>query len=176
MLEVARFLTRPDAELARSRLEASGIRAFVAADNEGGMAPHMSYVAGVRLLVSATDLDAAKELIATETEGAVDERELEAAATGATGPDVETDDGKRAALSHDGAASVRRALGAAFLGMTILPIVGNLWSLAILVGLRGQPLAPTARRKAGYVAALDALVLVGFALLLASVFGLGLGS
>lgn len=59
------FNTHIEADLARSVLEAAGIESVVAADDSGGMRPHMAYTAGVRLLVRAEDAARARELLDT---------------------------------------------------------------------------------------------------------------
>ncbi len=51
---VGTFLTRVDAELARTALEAEDIMATVAADDAAGMRPHL-WLSGVRVLVRSTD-------------------------------------------------------------------------------------------------------------------------
>ena len=45
------FNTHIEADLARSALEAAGIESMIAADDSGGMRPHMALTAGVRLQV-----------------------------------------------------------------------------------------------------------------------------
>lgn len=64
---VATFLTRVDADLARTALEAAEIEATVSADDVAGMRPHL-WMGGVRLLVSSNDLERAKAVLA-EAEG-----------------------------------------------------------------------------------------------------------
>jgi hypothetical protein len=59
------FNTHIEADLARSVLEAAGIESVIAADDSGGMRPHMALTAGVRLLVRAQDADRAKQLLDT---------------------------------------------------------------------------------------------------------------
>lgn len=64
---VATFLTRVDADLAKTALEAAEIEATVSADDAAGMRPHL-WMGGVRLLVSSDDLERAKAVLA-EAEG-----------------------------------------------------------------------------------------------------------
>lgn len=59
---VGTFLTRVDAELARSALEAEEIDATVAADDAAGMRPHL-WLSGVRVWVRSTDAARAKAIL-----------------------------------------------------------------------------------------------------------------
>lgn len=68
---VATFLTRIDADLAQTALEAAGIEATVSADDAAGMRPHL-WMGGVRLLVSTSDLERAKAVLAEAEGPAVD--------------------------------------------------------------------------------------------------------
>jgi len=61
VLEV--FNSEIEAEVSRSRLEASGIEAFVSKDDAGGMRPHLQLSQGVRLLVSEADVEVAREIL-----------------------------------------------------------------------------------------------------------------
>ena len=67
VLEV--FNNEVEAEMARSRLGASGIEAFVSKDDAGGMRPHLQLSQGVRLLVSQEEVDAAREVLFNQTQG-----------------------------------------------------------------------------------------------------------
>ncbi|MEE8260878.1 MAG: DUF2007 domain-containing protein, partial [Gammaproteobacteria bacterium] len=64
VLEV--FNSEVEAEVSRARLEDSGIEAFVAKDDAGGMRPHLQLSQGVRLLVSQEDVDVAREILHTD--------------------------------------------------------------------------------------------------------------
>ena len=57
------FNTRSDAEIARAKLAGEGIDAIVIADDEGGLNPGFYAMYGVRLLVRADELDAARRSI-----------------------------------------------------------------------------------------------------------------
>lgn len=63
LVPVAEFLYRGDAEVAKAMLGAAGIEAYVASDDEGGLSPGFFSDHRVRLLVSAGDADAARELL-----------------------------------------------------------------------------------------------------------------
>ncbi len=67
VLEV--FNSEVEAEVSKARLEASGIEAFVAKDDAGGMRPHLQLSQGVRLLVSQEDVDVAREILHTDIQG-----------------------------------------------------------------------------------------------------------
>ena len=64
-LTVARsFSTQPEADLARSALEAAGIDAFVRADSAGSMRPALAWAGdGFQVLVRADDVAAAREIL-----------------------------------------------------------------------------------------------------------------
>lgn len=57
------FHTRIEAEIARARLEALGIAAWIDADDAGGLYPQFQ-IRGVRLRVSAADKPAAERILA----------------------------------------------------------------------------------------------------------------
>lgn len=59
---VATFLTRIEADLARSALEAADIPAMVVADDAAGLRPSL-WVSGVRLLVRRPDVARAREIL-----------------------------------------------------------------------------------------------------------------
>ncbi len=60
---VAVFQTRIEAEIARARLEALGIPAWIDADDAGGLYPQFQF-RGVRLVVDAGDREAAERILA----------------------------------------------------------------------------------------------------------------
>lgn len=64
---VATYNTRPQAELARARLEAEGIRAAVLGDDAGGLYPNLS-PGGVRVAVASEDEAAALEILGEPVE------------------------------------------------------------------------------------------------------------
>ena len=57
------FSDRGEAEIARSLLEAEGIAAAVAADDMGGNTPPLDFSSGLQLVVEATDVERARELL-----------------------------------------------------------------------------------------------------------------
>jgi hypothetical protein len=57
------FGNRHEAEVARARLEASGVEAWVQADDVGGYEPQLGLTNGVRVLVPAEYLAAANEVL-----------------------------------------------------------------------------------------------------------------
>lgn len=69
---VATFLTRVDADLAKTALEAAGIEAMVSADDAAGLRPHL-WMGGVRLLVSTADLGRARAVLGSAESTPVDE-------------------------------------------------------------------------------------------------------
>ena len=58
-----------EAQIIAGMLEAHGIVAMVSADDAGGMEPQWQLTDGVRVLVSADDLDRARDLIANPDGG-----------------------------------------------------------------------------------------------------------
>ena len=57
-----------DAELARVKLEASGLKVFVAADNCGGMRPHLQVATGIRLMIREEDVERAEDILSKSEE------------------------------------------------------------------------------------------------------------
>lgn len=55
LVEVARYSSRMEAEMAVARLEADGIEAVTSVDDGGGAIPALDLTAGVRVLVAAPD-------------------------------------------------------------------------------------------------------------------------
>ena len=93
MPHVGSFSSRPHAEMAAGMLGAHGIRAVVAGDDAGGIAPHVTFISGggYALSVAAVDVEEAQALLAgtgTLAGRAEDHGELltvpDAATTGST--------------------------------------------------------------------------------------------
>ena len=63
LVVVRTYSYRPEAELARSALEANGIEATVEADDCGGQRPLLGANIGVKLLVRRPDADRASKLL-----------------------------------------------------------------------------------------------------------------
>ena len=61
---VATYLDDMLAEVARTQLEASGIPAFVARDDCGGMQPNLANLGGIRLLIDSAHEAEARALLA----------------------------------------------------------------------------------------------------------------
>ncbi len=59
------FSNETDAEMAYQALEESGVRAFVFKDDAGGMEPHLQRTGGVRLVVTRSDAERARQLLQT---------------------------------------------------------------------------------------------------------------
>lgn len=70
-ITAAVFATRPEAELARARLEAAGIPATVHGDDAGGLYPNLS-TSGVRVMVSEPDVADAKAILAEDASSVTD--------------------------------------------------------------------------------------------------------
>ncbi len=63
IVEVARFFTITEGELACARLRADGIKAYLQTDNAGGIHPELNFTRGVRLMVLSGDEPRARELV-----------------------------------------------------------------------------------------------------------------
>ena len=59
---IAAYLDDMRAEVARTRLEAHGIPAYVARDDCGGMRPHLANLGGARLLIDSSHEAEAREI------------------------------------------------------------------------------------------------------------------
>ena len=85
LVAVRTYLTRIDAELARTALEDGGIESMIRSDDAGGMCPHL-WMGGIALLVRREDVDRAEQLLADA------ERATESA--GESGESAESDSGE----------------------------------------------------------------------------------
>jgi hypothetical protein len=65
LIAISVFNNEIEAELAKARLEASGITAFVFKDDCGGMKPHLQLTRGIQLLVSQEGAEIAREILAS---------------------------------------------------------------------------------------------------------------
>jgi hypothetical protein len=63
LVTIAVYHSEPEAELARSRLQAAGIDAMVTRDDGGGMYPQFQLVRGLKLRVRAEDEERGRELL-----------------------------------------------------------------------------------------------------------------
>ncbi|MCK4577336.1 MAG: DUF2007 domain-containing protein [Candidatus Marinimicrobia bacterium] len=64
------YLTRTEAELDQALLESCGIRAFLHADDAGGMQPNLLFGNGVRLIVSASQAEEASQILTGDSDQA----------------------------------------------------------------------------------------------------------
>jgi hypothetical protein len=149
-IEVARYLDRPSAEVARGMLESCGLQALVAADNEGGMAPHLSYATGVRLMVPLEDDATARSLLAAQPEGVEAMAESTAAIESAP-----------AALEISADHKAKAAWRFAIIAFVTIPVVLHVYSLfKALQALEAWPrLSAEGRRQALQGLAVSAAVL-----------------
>jgi hypothetical protein len=83
---VRTFISRGEAEIACSLLEAEGIAAVVMAEERGGFTPPLDFASGVPLMVEAADVDRARELL----DEVVSEEELDAAERESENPKSKT--------------------------------------------------------------------------------------
>ncbi|HMB79034.1 MAG TPA: DUF2007 domain-containing protein [Vicinamibacterales bacterium] len=57
------FGSQPEADLAKSALEAAGIDAMIKEDSAGGMRPSLAWAGGYEIFVRADDLQAARDVL-----------------------------------------------------------------------------------------------------------------
>lgn len=60
---VKTFDNEAEAEMARQMLEDAGVRSFVSKDDAGGMEPQLQLTGGVRLIVSNSNAERAREIL-----------------------------------------------------------------------------------------------------------------
>ncbi len=60
---ISTYASRTEAELVAARLRAEGIEARVIGDSAGGTEPQFDMVRGVRVVVSATDVESAADVL-----------------------------------------------------------------------------------------------------------------
>lgn len=63
LIPIKIFLSKIEAEIAKSYLASEGINAFLQSDDVGSMYPSTQSVSGVRLFVKAADAQRAKEML-----------------------------------------------------------------------------------------------------------------
>ncbi len=68
LVEIAKYSSLGEAQLAQSWLEASGIQSMLNSDDCGGMHPHFQASRGVRLVVAPEDAESARELLKGDVE------------------------------------------------------------------------------------------------------------
>ena len=111
LVEVKKFISKPDAELAASFLEGSGITCHVMADDLAGMRPDFSTGFSVRLMVSRDDLDNATEILKSYNHVEIQ-------------PAEEIKETKPMFL--------KKAVFSAILGLSFLPVLPNVYSIYLL--------------------------------------------
>jgi hypothetical protein len=166
LVTVATFGTPTEASIVRNRLEAVGIRTFLADEATVGMAWHLGVaVGGVKLQVAEDDAERAlAELESHEptpitdeewrTEGAEDDADSQT-----DEPEVESDSEENQIKSPSDEMA-DRAFDAAVIGLYLLPF--QLYSLWLLgrIALGTVPLTPRNRRRVLLTLVLDCLVII----------------
>ena len=66
IVEVGRYFTAMEGEVACARLRAAGLKAYLKTDNAGGIHPELNFTRGVRLMVLGSDEERAREMLAQE--------------------------------------------------------------------------------------------------------------
>jgi hypothetical protein len=72
LVVVHTFSSRPEAEMAKSALDAAGIQAMVMADDAGGTQPGFWEGRGVAVVVNAENEQAAREILDSDARPAVE--------------------------------------------------------------------------------------------------------
>ncbi|MBI3403432.1 MAG: DUF2007 domain-containing protein [Acidobacteria bacterium] len=70
LVVVHTFMSRPEADMAKSALDAAGIESMVRGDDAGGLQPGLWEGRGVAILVSTDDAKAASEILGIEAKNA----------------------------------------------------------------------------------------------------------
>ena len=65
-ISVTEFNNHAEAEMAKEQLESSGINSIIHSDDCGGMAGGQTFIRGVQLLVSKSDIIIAKKILRIE--------------------------------------------------------------------------------------------------------------
>lgn len=124
---LATYYSVHEAELICANLRGAGIHAQVEGQHAVGVLPmHALALGGVRVVVPASQLAEAQELLA-DLASAVD-----------TNGEVESD---AEPATDAGDAQMKQAAFTAFLGLCLCPVVGTLYSLILLARHRGLPLS-----------------------------------
>ena len=63
LVVVHSFGSQPEADLAKSALEAAGIDALIKEDSAGGMRPSLAWAAGYEVFVRVEDVEAARDVL-----------------------------------------------------------------------------------------------------------------
>lgn len=66
LVVVHTFMSRPEADMAKSALDAAGIESMVLGDDAGGLQPGLWEGRGVAVVVNTDDEQAAREILANE--------------------------------------------------------------------------------------------------------------
>ena len=122
MIEIAKYTSRMDAEMAKSLLASCGIKANIVGDDKGATAPHLAYILGVRLYVTERDKAHAIEILNSQP---VDE----------VNQDTESQELKPPGdpLVIENERRLTYALRAVLFGSLMLPFVANLYSLFLVM-------------------------------------------
>jgi hypothetical protein len=74
LVVVHAFATGPEAEMAKSALDAAGIDSMIQADSVGGMRPHVAWATGgFKLLVRDEDAEIARDVLEPTDEAGIAE-------------------------------------------------------------------------------------------------------
>ena len=71
LITIASFSSDFEAEIAKGKLQSSGIRSYIFKDDCGGMRPHMTLTAGVQLKVSDRDCSEAKNVLQSDIDDGI---------------------------------------------------------------------------------------------------------
>jgi Putative prokaryotic signal transducing protein len=181
LVTVATFANPVEANLAKNRLESSGVRAFLANEETVDMDWLLGNALGwIRLEVGDQDADAARavlndedELEASSAAGTEEVSSLIVAAEAGAEPDREYEGEDEGADDIEREPTLReqnaeRAFRGAVLGVLCIPIQLYVLYLVIKVFISDEPLGDRERRRSIIAAALCLFTLLGIYLLLRS--------
>jgi len=159
-LVTAEAFTNPSrAELAKQRLEAAGIPAYLNGAEAGGAFPGLGGEVGtIKLEVREDDVERVRELLAAPP--------VPAEAAEADEPEEPPED------PESTEALARRAWRAALFGLMFLWVILHIYSLWLLLKLSFRPddVSPEGMRKVYGALVIDGFVLVAFAVVLRAMF------
>ena len=164
---VAAFDTSLEAELARGRLDVEGIASRIVDGNTVGVMPALAgAIGGVKLAIAVADLEAARAILFSAGTFS-DPSDDDGSATLPAWPEP----APQAPLSADELAD--RAVRATFLGLAVVPPLGQLYALGVAVVLfpRRAELSPAARWRLRFAVAVDVFTVAAVGAIAWRLFG-----
>jgi hypothetical protein len=165
LVTIASCSTPGETHVARNRLEAAGLKAFVGDEEIVGMYWLLSNaVGGVKLLVEEQDANAARAVLA----GSSQDEPADSEAAGAMASDPEEDEGELALTRRE--ENARHALRGAIIGLFVLPLQLLVFWLLLEVFVSDERLGAGQRRSALIATAINLPIMIVFCLLVRGLF------